>query len=42
MVSSRAAEWFDALSTRTGELDDRSHRSLTGAAKAAHLTWTTT
>ena len=28
MVSSRAAERFDALSTRTGELDDRSHRSL--------------
>src|SRR5258708_34440544 len=30
MVSSRAAEWFDALSTRTGELNDRSHRSLPG------------
>jgi uncharacterized protein (TIGR02118 family) len=30
MVSSRAAEWFDALSTRTGELDDRSNRSLPG------------
>jgi hypothetical protein len=29
MVSS-AAERFDALSTRTGELDDRSHRSLPG------------
>src|SRR2546428_8999552 len=23
-------EWFDALSTRTGELNDRSHRSLPG------------
>src|SRR5260370_32938688 len=30
MVSSRAAERFDALSTRTGELNDRSHRSLPG------------
>jgi uncharacterized protein (TIGR02118 family) len=30
MVSSRAAERFDALSTRTGELDDRSNRSLPG------------
>src|SRR5260221_2351924 len=30
MVSSRAAEWFDALSTSTGELNDRSHRSLPG------------
>src|SRR5260370_23698837 len=30
MVSSRAAERFDALSTRTRELDDRSNRSLPG------------
>ena len=30
MVSSRAAERFDALSTRTGELDDRSNRNLPG------------
>jgi len=31
MVGSRAAERFDALSTRTGELDDRSNRSLPSA-----------
>jgi len=30
MVSRRAAERFDALSTRTGELDDRSNPSLPG------------
>src|SRR6266446_3870539 len=34
MVSSRAAERFDALSTRTGELDDRSNRSLPGRPRS--------